>query len=262
MAKIGLNNFRFGILTEAEDGTPSYGGAHKPAKAVSCNVSVTNNEAKLYADDALAESDTSFAGGSVTMGIDEDDDETMATLLGHAFVNGEMVRNSNDTAPYVGLGRVITKMVNGQYKYKAEFLYKVKFSEPSQENSTKGESLEFGTTEIEGTVNALANGDWSKTETFATKADAISYIETLLGGSPATETYTVTYDLNGGTGTLEPVTVDAGESVTLNDGTGITAPTGKQFLGWAKTSSAQSATVSSPFTPTADTTLYAVYGDE
>ena len=34
MAKIGLNNFRYGLLTENSDGTASYGGAHKPAKAV------------------------------------------------------------------------------------------------------------------------------------------------------------------------------------------------------------------------------------
>ena len=37
MAKIGLNNFRYGVLTEAADGTPSYDGSHKPAKAVSCS---------------------------------------------------------------------------------------------------------------------------------------------------------------------------------------------------------------------------------
>ena len=50
MAKIGLQNFLFGILTEAQDGTPTYGVAHKPAKAISCNVSISNNDATLYAD--------------------------------------------------------------------------------------------------------------------------------------------------------------------------------------------------------------------
>lgn len=177
MAKIGLTNFRYSVLTEATDGTPSYAGAIKPAKAVSCSVSVENNDAKLYADDALAESDTSFAGGTVTMGIDEDDLTTMAALLGHTISDGEMVRNSEDAAPYVGLGRVVTKMVNGAYKYKVEILYKVKFAEPSQENNTKGESIEFGTTEIEGTIAALADGNWSKAKQFDDKDDAIEYLE-------------------------------------------------------------------------------------
>ena len=261
MAKIGLNNFRYGILTEASDGTPSYNGAHTPAKAVSCSVSVTNNEAKLYADDMLAESDTSFAGGSVTMGIDEDDLETLATLLGQTVSSGEVKRTAYDTAPYVGLGRVVTKMVSGVYKYKAEFLYKVKFSMPSQEDTTKGESIEFSTTEIEGIISTLANGDWSCAKVFDTKDDAVAYIEALLGTVPPVVTkYTITYDVNGGTGTVAPVEVTAGESVNLNDGTGITAPTDEEFKGWATTSDAESPDVTSPYTPTANITLYAVYG--
>lgn len=181
MAKIGLNNFRYSILTEAADGTPSYDGAKKPAKAISCTVDITNNEAALYADDALAESDTSFQSGTVTIGIDDEDQETMAAMLGHTVdAQGEMVRNANDIAPYVGLGRIIVKMVNGAYKYKVEFLHKVKFSEPSQEDNTKGESLEFSTSELEGTVSTLANGDWSKNKTFDTKEAAITYLEGLM----------------------------------------------------------------------------------
>lgn len=180
MARIGLTNFRYSVLTEAADGTPSYAGAVTPAKAVSCSVSVENNDASLYADDTLAESDTSFAGGTVTMGIDEDDLTTMAALLGHTITDGEMTRSTDDVAPYVGLGRIVTKMVNGAYKYKVEFLYKVKFSEPSQEDTTRGESVEFGTTEIEGTLSALANGNWSIAQTFDTKAAAVSYLEGLM----------------------------------------------------------------------------------
>ncbi len=181
MAKIGLNNFRYSILTEAADGTPSYDGAKKPAKAISCTVDITSNEAALYADDALAESDTSFQSGTVTMGIDDEDQETMAALLGHEVdAQGEMVRNANDIAPYVGLGRVIVKMVNGTYKYKVEFLHKVKFSEPSQEDNTKGENLEFATSEMEGTISTLANGDWSKNKVFDTKEAAITYLEGLM----------------------------------------------------------------------------------
>lgn len=182
MAKIGLNNFRYSVLTEAQDGTPSYDGAMTPAKAISCTVDITNNEASLYADDVLAERDSSFQSGSVTIGIDDEDQTTMATLLGHSVDSqtGEMVRNANDIAPYVGFGRVITKMVGGSYKYKVEFLYKVKFAEPSQEDNTKGESLEFATSELEGTVATLANGNWSITKTFDTKAEAITFLEGLM----------------------------------------------------------------------------------
>ena len=182
MAKIGLNNFRYSKLTESETGTAAYAGAKKPARAVSCKVSVSTSSASLYADDVLAESDTSFNNGTVTIGIDEEDNATMADLLGHTLAEegGEMVRNANDVAPYVGLGRVIVKMVNGARKYKVEFLCKVKFSEPSQDDKTKGENVEFTTSELEGTVSTLADGTWSKTKTFDTQADAIKYLEGLM----------------------------------------------------------------------------------
>lgn len=181
MAKIGLNNFRYGILTEASDGTASYGGAKTPGKAISCNVEVTNNDATLYANDTVAESDTSFAGGTVTMGIDRFDYQTQADLLGHEVDGTGIKRNANDTAPYVGLGRVVVLMEDNVRKYRTEFIKKVKFSEPSQDDTTKGESVEFGTVEIEGTISALANGDWSEAKVFTKQEDAIAHIEELLG---------------------------------------------------------------------------------
>ena len=184
MAKIGLNSFRYGLLTEATDGTGTYSGAKTPGKAVSCNVEVTNNDAILYADDAIAESDFSFAGGTCTMGIDRFDYQTQADLLGHTYTEeGGIKRNANDNPPYVGLGRVVVVMENNVKKYRTEFLRKVKFSEPSQEDNTKGENVEFNTIEIEGTIAALANGDWSEAKEFSTKELAIAHIEELLGGN-------------------------------------------------------------------------------
>ena len=181
MAKIGLTNFRYSVLTEASDGTPSYAGAQTPAKAISCSVSITNNDVSLYADDAIAETDTSFQSGTVTIGIDEEDQATMATLLGHTVAtSGEMIRNASDIAPYVGLGRIVTKMVGGTLKYKVEFLYKVKFAEGSQDDTTKGENIEFGTYTLDGKIATLANGNWSETKTFTSKSDAISYLEGLM----------------------------------------------------------------------------------
>lgn len=255
MAKIGLNNFRYAILTEAQDGTPSYGGALTPAKAISCNVSVNNNDAKLYADDSLAESDTSFNNGTVTIGIDKTDNTTMANLLGHTVNDsGEMIRATTDVAPYVGLGRVITEMVNNVLQYRVEILYKCKFAEPSQEDNTKGESVEFNTYELEGTVNALANGNWSKSKTFTTKADAIAYLEAQFGEKT---TYTIIYNANGGTGTVDSKTVVAGQTVELDKGTGLSY-SDHTFKGWGTNPSATTV-LTSPITPTGDMTLYAVW---
>lgn len=263
MANIGLTNIWFSKLTEGAGGTPNYEGATNLGKAVSCSVSITNNEAKLYGDDTLAESDTSFSNGTITLGVTDDDEAVFAPLLGHTIdASGEVVKTTNDAAPYVGIGRIVTKMVNGVYKYKVEFLYKVKFSEPSRGENTKGESIEFGTPSIEGLISALddVNGTWSKSKTFNTKSDALTYLKNLLAASG--ETYRVTYDLMGGTGSVDDETVNAGSSVVLEDGTNITPPSGKEFSGWATTTSATAPNVTSPYTPSGDVTLYAVYVNE
>lgn len=194
MAKIGLTNFRFGNLLSEGDSTtePTYGTAYTPGKAISCSVDISNNDASLYADDALVESDTSFQSGTITIGIDEDDIQTMGRLLGHTVTSSgtspnvtyKLTRNSNDISPYVGLGRIVTKMVNGVYQYKVEFLYKVKFSEPKAENNTRGESTEFGTYEIEGKISTLPDGKWSIAQVFSTKSAALTYLTGLFGTDP------------------------------------------------------------------------------
>ena len=177
MAKIGLTDFRYGIATEAANGTITYGTPKKPGKAISFTFEPTKSDASLYADDALAEHDSSVTGGTCTMGIDREDPNTYAELLGHTVTEGEVVSNTNDVAPYVGLGRVATLMRDGAYKYRATFFSKVTFSEPSEENNTRGESVEFGTYEIEGVVAVPVDGNWRKWKEFDTKEAAISYLE-------------------------------------------------------------------------------------
>lgn len=78
------------------------------------------------------------------------------------------------------------------------------------------------------------------------------------GGDATPTTYTVTFNLNTGTGTApDSVTGAAGTSVTLPGGTGITPPANKTFAGWGETSDAVTALES--YTISKDATLYAVY---
>ena len=189
MAKIGLSNLIWSRLTaEADNGTPTYDGAKTLGKAVSASVSITNNSATLYADNVLAESDTAFQSGTITLGVDEDADATFAELLGHTNNAGVVTKSASDTAPFVAVGRIITKMVSGVLYYKAEVLYKVKFAEPSQDDNTKGESIEFGTSQIEGTIATLADGKWSTSQTFTSKANALAFIQGIMA-SGVTYTY-------------------------------------------------------------------------
>lgn len=99
-----------------------------------------------------------------------------------------------------------------------------------------------------GSINIGANGTYDVTD----KASAVVNVTTA----------TVTYDVNGGTGSVDAVVAIKGNQITLSDGTGITAPEGKVFGGWASTADATEADITSPYTVSGDVTLYAFYSAE
>ena len=96
-----------------------------------------------------------------------------------------------------------------------------------------------------GSLEITSNGTYDVTE----KASVVVNVGIL----------TVSYNANGGTGTVDSQSVVAGNSVSLNDGSGLTAPENKTFAGWATTNDAETADVTSPYTPTENITLYAVW---
>jgi phi13 family phage major tail protein len=180
MAKVGLRGLTYAIMDEQG----AYGAPSSMGKGITASVSANNADAKLYADDQLAESDSSFISATVSMTVDDDRASVLADLLGHTYnsTSNEIVRNVDDVAPYVGLGRIIRKVVENVPAWKVEFLAKVKFAEPSQEENTKADSVEFGTTTIEGAAYAPENGTWSRSATFATLAEAQAYLTSCFTG--------------------------------------------------------------------------------
>ena len=72
------------------------------------------------------------------------------------------------------------------------------------------------------------------------------------------EEYTITFDADGGTGSMTSATVSAGDSYTLPDCT-FTAPEGQVFKAWLIGSTEYAAGTS--YTPTGDVTAYAVWVD-
>ena len=74
--------------------------------------------------------------------------------------------------------------------------------------------------------------------------------------SPSATTYTVSFDANGGTGTMADVTGISG-SYTL-PANGFTAPAGQQFKGWA-TSASGTVITGTSITVSTDTKLYAIW---
>ena len=195
MAKIGL---KYPVVRDA------VGTGSVIAKAITADISITTNNAELYADDAIAESDVSFQSGQITLDIDELSDAIQQTLLEHTISDSELTANISDIAPYVGIGFYGIKMVNGVRKYRAIFLPKVKFNEPSDTQATKGQTLAFGTSSLVGVIYPDASGDWKKEKTFLLEADAIAYLNGKVALAVAASAGLSALSMTGTGGTLSP----------------------------------------------------------
>ena len=150
MATIGLDRLYYAKITEGENGEETYATPTPLAKAISAELSVELAEAILYADDGAAEIVKEFKNGTLALGID-DIGSTVASDLTGATIddNHVLISTSEDGGTPVAIG-FRAKKANGKYRY--FWLYRVKFGIPATNLTTKGESIEFSTPSIEGTV--------------------------------------------------------------------------------------------------------------
>jgi hypothetical protein len=122
-------------------------------------------------------------------------------------------------------------------------------------------------TEYADWYQALANYHSILSSAYTT--EGLSYVLVMLindsGNVDKQECFSIvmlTYDANGGTGSVAPVKSTVGYPIDLSDGTGLTAPTGKEFAGWATSASATEPDIASPLAIGKNTTIYAVWVDE
>ena len=158
MATVGLRDLYIAKITEGENGVETYGTPRRLAKAISAEMSVNVAEAILYADDGADEVVTEFIDGELTLGVNDLLPADLAELLGQEQDEDKVVyAHEMDNAPYFAVG-FRAKKADGKFKY--VWLYKVKFSIPSESYQTKGESIEFVTPEITGKFIKRPDGMW------------------------------------------------------------------------------------------------------
>lgn len=190
MANIGLRNARYNLIENTTKKYKTLVNNKVPVlgRMIDAKCPEDRAEASLFADDTLAEYDSSFTGAKLSLTLDNVDDETYSIIKGcETDEDGEVTENQDDQAPEIGYGHVITKMINGVKKYKVEFLPRIKVTGVTADAKTKGESIEFGTVAIEAKVmalteeiNGLKAGTWRKFKTFSTMTEAQTYLDKLL----------------------------------------------------------------------------------
>ena len=195
MATIGLSKPYYAIYAEA-GGVVSYSDGAVMGKATEANISIeTTEDNNLYGDNGLAETDRRFANGTLTLSTTDLSQEVSKAILGltEQAITGidgvtdtsvkELVYDDGQVTPYLGVGFIIKKKVNGVLKWRSVILTKVMFSVPADAATTQGETIEWQTPELTGTImrDDSATHVWKKEATFTTEAQAEAYIKARLG---------------------------------------------------------------------------------
>lgn len=195
MATIGLSKPYYAIYAEA-GGVVSYSDGAVMGKATEANISIeTTEDNNLYGDNGLAETDRRFANGTQTLSTTDLSQEVSKAILGltEQAITGidgvtdtsvkELVYDDTQVTPYLGVGFIIKKKVNGAYKWRGVVLPKIMFSVPEDAATTQGESIEWQTPELTGAImrDDSATHAWKKEATFTSEAQAEAYIKARLG---------------------------------------------------------------------------------
>lgn len=155
--RIGCDNLVYAIqLTEDTATTEAtYGPVKSAVGVISVGVNPNASQETLFADDGPMETATTLGKIDVEIKKNELTTENKADLLGHGVdTNGGIVYGDADIPPFVAIAFRTLKS-NGNYRY--VWLYKGKFTDPEDQNETKGDSINFQTDTIKGQFVKLNN---------------------------------------------------------------------------------------------------------
>ena len=193
MATIGLSKPYIAKYSNNET-TVTYSEGTLVGKAVEIGIELEGGDTNiLYADNGPAESDSQFAGGSLTLITDELEPEAMLVYLGLKAeeITDEnittpdakwIIYDSDQSIPYVGFGAILKKKIANQYKYVAVALSKIQFTNPGTSAVTQGETIEWQTSELSATIMRSDNerAEWKRLTTpLNTEAEAEAAIKKL-----------------------------------------------------------------------------------
>lgn len=176
------------------NGTTTYSDGQQLARGVSVSLEAeTSDENIFYADNQAAEvAGATFTSGTATLTVDGLKDEARALIMGlpdpesYTVTTGTNVDvyhyGDAQAIPYVGIGFIAMFQEDGVYSYQATILPKCKFNMDSLSANTKGEDIEWQTSELVANIlrDDTTNHDWRYvTEELASEGAAEAYIKSL-----------------------------------------------------------------------------------
>lgn len=168
---------------------PVYAAGMILGRAISANINFRRNDADLYADDVLAESDNTITGGDIDMTVAEVTDEVAEKIFGDVKGDDGEYHDSDKSTPYIGMGYLREQRYKGVSSYRATWLYKVQLATAEETAQTKGETTAFQTQRITGEVMGVTMEDGSTRfrawQTFESAAAAVSWLNIKAGYNAA-----------------------------------------------------------------------------
>ena len=155
-----LRNVHFAILESDTNEGASYktGKPETLIGAISASVEPATESVTQFADDGPHDVATNLGEIAVELALAELSLKNQATLLGHTYKNGVIIKNSADEAPFVALG--FMSEVNAGV-YELTWLYKGKFALVSSEYGTKTNTPAFREPSISAIfVRRVFDGNW------------------------------------------------------------------------------------------------------
>ena len=165
MAKVGLSKPYFAKYNYDEElGLVSYSDGGLLGKYTEMSIELSSSEDNdLYGDDGPAESDKTFSGGLVNVTTDDLLVEIMLSILGlksevvtYDDITTEdaqwVVFDDDQETPYIGLGGIIKRKLNGKFRWFGYVLDKIQFANPGLAAVTQGKNIEWQTSSLSATI--------------------------------------------------------------------------------------------------------------
>ena len=192
-ASIGLLYPVFAPLASHTDGSmPTYGTGRVIQEARGASITYEYNDNPLYGDNRIVDEDNGMTGLTIEFESTGLNDEDRRILFGEDLygTSGAQWVSDNET-PYGGFAYIRRMRENGERRFEAWIILKVKFTEESQTTATKEGSISWNTPTLSGRAAGLYIDSTDKLrfrvhETFETIAAAKSWLNTVLNVSSAT----------------------------------------------------------------------------
>lgn len=181
------------------ENTISYGTPESLGDAMKALLDLKHAEGRLYAESSLKEYLSEVTGGTLALGVKYIPRTTQPLLFGRMEKTRSITVKENDvtktkqvkslvtigngSGKYVGVVGYAPDMIDGNLKFTAFFIHRIKFAEPGRSYQTKGENIVFDTPTTVGEVLAddSPHKEYIEDATLDTEEEAIAWGDACLG---------------------------------------------------------------------------------